>query len=244
MKVLFEHSKCLIIELLRQPTYVVSTITFPALFYVIFALPESKDVYSSNLLLASFSCFAVFGVVFLQFGVSLAQDKNRPWQIYLRTLPLRNIYLLLARFISVGFFSLFAVAVLVVLALAYTEADLTSKNWFLFVGTLILGGMSFSTMGLCLGYFSSEKSSLPLGNLVYLTLTFAGGLWKPPKLLPSMLKDISEWLPTRHYGELLWSVVDNQGVATERIVYLFAYALLFAAVAYYGFQKHKVARSM
>jgi ABC-2 type transport system permease protein len=237
MKQTFVHAGWMILELLRQPSYVVSTIAFPALFYVIFALPESKDVASSNLLLASFACFAVFGVIFLQFGVGIAQERTKSWYYYLRTLPIGSLHLIAARFLSAIFFSFLAALAIVMISVNFTEVSMTVTEWGSFAFYLLLGGLSFCTMGLALGYWTSEKSSLPVGNLIYLPMTFVGGLWKPPSILPEMLQDVSSFLPTRHYGEMLWAVVRGDSVDINNIVYLFAYSLVFAVIAYWGFNR-------
>ena len=236
MKLIVAHAKCMILELLRQPAYVVSSIAFPALFYIIFAVPESKDVASSNFLLASFSGFAVFGVVFLQFGVGIAQDRTRSWHYFLQTLPHQPLQLLAARFLSALFVALLAAGGIVVLAISLTEAQLSVFQWSRFFTTLIMPSLVFCIMGLALGYWTSEKSSLPIGNLIYLPLSFAGGLWKPPEILPQALKKVSEVLPTRHYGELLWASVKKTNFSSENFSWLAAYAVLFALLAYVGFR--------
>lgn len=237
MKLLYSHTWCLIVDLLRQPAYVVSSITFPALFYSIFALPESNDVASSNYLMASFSAFAVFGVCFLQFGVGISQERSHSWHYFLRTLPIRPHVLILARFISVLVFSLLTTLAIVVLALIYTPAHLSFINWVQFIFALLTCGFVFCLMGLALGYWTSEKSSLPIGNLIYLPMSFAGGLWKPPNLLSDMLTDISKYLPTRAYGEVLWAVVGNTTIETRQIKILAIYAFIFLAIAWLGFKR-------
>jgi ABC-2 type transport system permease protein len=89
-------------------------------------------------------------------------------------------------------------------------------------------------MGLCLGYFSSLKTALPIGNLIYLPLSFAGGLWKPPELLSKNLNKISEYLPTRQYGEALWAIVLSKTVPQRALYTLLIYLLLFITVTYIG----------
>jgi ABC-2 type transport system permease protein len=237
MKEILKHSQWMILELLRAPAYVVSTIAFPALFYVIFAIPESKDAFSSNLLVASFSCFSVFGVIFLQFGVGIAQERSKSWYSYIRTLPLESYKLMIARFISALFFSFLATMGIVILALFFTKVDLSFFQWIQFISILHVAGLAFCFMGLALGYWTNEKSSLPIGNLIYLPLSFAGGLWKPPNILPEMLKDISEYLPTRYYGEILWTFVRGDSIKASDIGSLFIYALAFALLAFVGFRR-------
>lgn len=234
---ILKHAKWMILELLRAPAYVVSTIAFPALFYVIFAIPESKDMASSNLLLASFSCFSVFGVIFLQFGVGIAQERSKSWYTYLRTLPISPFKLTIARFISAMFFSLLAAMGIIILALCFTHAQLSFSEWIIFILLLHVAGLAFCFMGLALGYWTSEKTSLPIGNLIYLPLSFAGGLWKPPSILPEMLQEISKYLPTRYYGEVLWAFVAKQNIAQKDVMALTIYAIIFALIAYWGFKR-------
>jgi len=234
MKKIFIHTWWMSLELMRQPTYFVATVAFPSLFYIIFAIPESKDTASANMLLASFSCFAVFGVLFLQFGAGVAQERSTSWYHYLRTLPLNSVQLILARFLTAYIFSFLSVLFLVLLALCFTEVSMGTKEWALFSLYLTIGGLPFCIMGLTLGYFSGIKTALPLGNLIYLPLSFAGGLWKPPQLLPETLNKISKFLPTRQYGEVLWNTVQGLSVPSRATNTLLVYLFIFTLVAYIG----------
>ena len=237
MKRIMIHTWWMCLELVRQPSYFVATVAFPSLFYIIFAIPESNTPETSNKLLASFSCFAVFGVLFLQFGVGVAQERSTSWYHYLRTMPLSSMHLTAARFITAYFFSALSVIFLVLLALIYTEVALNTKEWVLFAFFLVLGGLPFCLMGLVLGYFSGIKTALPLGNLIYLPLSFAGGLWKPPEMLPASVDKVSIYLPTRQYGEIMWNTVESETVPSRAVYTLLIYLAVSAVVAYFGAKK-------
>ena len=242
MKKTMIHFRWMVMELLRQPAYVVATIGFPAIFYLIFAVPESNGEAEANLLLGSFSSFAVFGVVFLQLGVGIAQERNQSWYLYLRTLPISSFTFFSARFLSSLFFSILAAATIVILALTLTPAHLKPEVWFKYILTLSLGAASFSTMGLSLGYWTGEKSCLPIGNLIYLPLTFAGGLWKPPEALPDAIKEISVYLPTRHYGELVWAVLLERDIEFKYAAYLAISFVIFGFIASIGYKRDQSRR--
>lgn len=242
MKLVLAHAQWMILELLRQPAYIVSTLAFPALFYMIFAVPESNTKETSNILMSSFSGFANFGVLFLQFGVGIAQERSKSWYHYLRTLPISSKQLILARFLSSYVFAILSVLFIVLLALVFTEVQLEAKQWVWFALAHLTLGYVFCLMGLCLGYWSTEKSALPIGNLIYLPLTFAGGLWKPPTLLPESLQTVSKYLPTRHYGEVLWSIVLDQKIDSEYLFALGIYGLVFLVLGYIGLRKDYKAR--
>jgi ABC-2 type transport system permease protein len=140
-------------------------------------------------------------------------------------------------------FSLFAASSIVVLSVSLTPADLPLASWLEFAMALFLGGCVFCPLGFALGFWTTEKSSLPIGNLIYLPLTFAGGLWKPPHILPTSIQEISKYLPTRHYGEILWSVVKQEPLAPKNVWSLAAFAVLFSIIAFFGYIKNKEKRN-
>ena len=237
IKLTLAHTKWMCLDLMRQPAYVVSTIAFPVLFYAIFALPESKDQSSAQLLMSSFASFAVFGVAFLQFGVGTAQEKSHTWYIYIKSLPVSSTQLLLARLLTAMIYSLASAFGVIFLAVALTPVALTQSQWLQFLFWLFAGGISFCMMGLAVGMWASEKSALPIGNLIYLPLSFAGGLWKPPEILPDSIKTISPYLPTRHYGELVWSAIRTSSIPSKHFYGLLAWTIVFSIVAYFGYRK-------
>ena len=237
MRAVLMHTYSTILDSVKAPAYTVSTVAFPSLFYIIFAVPESISPESSNLLLASFSCFAVLGVMFLQFGVGISNDRESTWYDYIRTLPISAYNLMLSRLLSVIFFSFISTLAIAIIALLFTSTDLSLAEWIKFFFLLHIAGLPFCFMGLCLGFWFSEKSALPVGNLIYLPLSFAGGLWKPPQILPESLQDISVLLPTRSYAEILWAFTGREIVEMKFIFLLAIYSFIFLILSYLGFRK-------
>ena len=73
-------------------------------------------------------------------------------------------------------------------------------------------------------------------------MTFAGGLWKPPEALPEVVQDVSVYLPTRHYGELVWAVLLEKDVEFKYAAYLAASFVFFAIVATIGYRRDQSRR--
>lgn len=236
-KLVCVHTNWMTKELMRQPAYVVSTIAFPTIFYLIFAVPESSTIDGSNYLMASFAAFGVFGVLFLQFGVSQAQERAQSWYQFLKSLPVRPFQLMTARFATAMFFAVVTALLVVVTANIWTEAQMQSHEWLQFALALFLPALPFCVMGLALGLWTNEKTSLPVGNLIYLPLSFLGGLWKPPEILPENLKQISEILPTRFYGDILWSVVKKQSFPWQSFWGLSVWTIFFFVLVFAGVRK-------
>ena len=229
LKLLFWHSYFLSLDLARQPMYIVSTVLFPSMFFWFFGVPNAQEVGSANLLTGSFSAYAVLGVVLFQFGVGIAQERASPWADTLRTLPLPPHIGIFARVLSGFFFSLLAVGGVLLTAHFSTPADLSLVRILSLAAVLLLGAVPFALMGITLGFTVSAQSALPVANLVYLPLSFAGGLWMPPNALPKVVQDISPYLPTRMYGEVVWNMMLSREFEAKPAFGLFAYGLIFLA---------------
>lgn len=88
-----------------------------------------------------------------------------------------------------------------------------------------------------MGYWVHPKGALPLANLLYLPLSYLGGLWGPPESLPSGLERVSVFLPTRHYVEITWSSVLGTGTPILSILLLIGFAVPFVLMAVWGYRR-------
>lgn len=222
-----------ILELLRQPTYVLTTLIFPSMFFWFFGVPNAQDPDSARMLMGSFAAFAVLGVVLFQLTVAVAQDRAGHWSLYLRSLPVPSWVFLAAQIVASFVLALMAVGLVVLTAVLATEPQMNVRQFVEFFAWVMLCGFPFASLGLVLGSLTDPKSAVPVGNLVYLPLSFAGGLWIPPNALSAGVQTISEYLPTRFYGEVIWALVRGE-TPNERWIYgLLAYSVVFFAAAIY-----------
>lgn len=220
-----------ILELLRQPTYVLTTLVFPSMFFWFFGVPNAQEPEAARMLMGSFAAFAVLGVVLFQLTVAVAQDRAGHWSLYLRSLPVPSWVFLAAQLAASFVLALMAVGLVVLTAFLSTDPQMGVRELVPFVLWVLVGGFPFASLGLVLGSLTDPKSAVPVANLVYLPLSFAGGLWIPPNALSSGVQTISEYLPTRFYGEVVWALARNE-TPNERWVYgLAAYAVVFFAAA-------------
>lgn len=242
MKSVFSYAKILILEMLRQPSFLAATTGFPMTFYFIFGVPEAKSTAPANFLLASFCSFTVLGVLFVQFGNGLAQERESTWSMYLRTLPLTAWQMFCGRVVANFALAAFAVAGVGCVGLFFTPVHLEPEAWLRLIAALVGGALPFLCMGWVLGFFTSSKTALPLGNLVYLPLSYAGGLWIPPELLPEKIQSFSEYLVTRHYGELVWAVARGQQWRPEDWFWILGYTVVFGVLGVWGFRRDHMER--
>ncbi|HYW53396.1 MAG TPA: ABC transporter permease [Dongiaceae bacterium] len=227
------------LELLRLPAYVIPTLVLPAMVYAFFGLGYASTPEYARLTVGSYAAFAVIGVALFQFGVGIASDRVSPWESYMRTLPIPGSARFLARLASAIVFAGAAASLVCLLGATAGHVAIPALGWVELAATLLGGGIVFGLVGIAIGYWTSAKAAVPIANLVYLPLAYAGGLWIPPQMLPSFVATISPFTPTRQYGELVWAAVTGQALPASALEILALYAVLFFGIAYWGYRRNE-----
>ena len=243
LKILFVHVGILLRDLMRTPAYVVPAVIFPSMFFCLFGMPYARaNAAAADFELASFTAFAVVGVALFQFGVGVATERGRPWERYLRSLPVSVGTRFMARIIVAVTVAMMSAGLLAILARAFTPVSLTLVQWFTLGGFAMLGAVPFVVIGLAIAYLTPPRGALPITNVVYLLGAYAGGFWMPPQFLPHIAAAISPYLPTRQYAELLWSIAEAGHDPARAALTLAYYALAFAAIAIFAYRRDEKAR--
>jgi ABC-2 type transport system permease protein len=229
------HTRAQTLALVRYPSFSVPTLALPAIFFAFFGLPRAAG--RADVLVGSFCAYAVMSVAFFQFGVGIAQDRTRPWELYLRTLPVAPGARLAARLLAAGAFAAGSVAVVLVLALSTTAVSLSASEWLRLGACLAAGGLTFVAFGIALGYSVPPKGALPIANILYLTLSYAGGLWTGPQGLPHALTRVAVALPTRVWATLLWEAATGAPWHVSGWAGLGGYFAAFAVLALRGYRR-------
>ncbi len=236
------HARIGFLDLVRWPGYVVPTVVFPAMFYALFDLPFARtrsDIADSTML--AFTAFAIVGVALYQFGVGIAQERGRPWERYLRTLPVSAAVRVGARILTAALFGLATAAAVALVARCFTPIDLDAAQW---LRALIYAALAARPVRIdgprnrLLGVGSrgrSDRDGLQLAARVRRRTLDAA------RISPAVRAKISPLLPTRAFADLLWSVTGD-GHAARAAVTLVAYTLIFAAIAAAGYRRDERTR--
>lgn len=227
------------LQLIRIPAFIVPTLGFPGLFFLFFTLSRGLTVQGANEMLTGFAIFAVLGVAFFQFGVGIASDRTMPWERYLRTLPSTVVPRFAAQAASAVMFASIGVLIVVVVASATTNARLPAGTWALWATSLFLGAVPFALFGIAIGYWADPRAALPIANVIYLPLSYIGGLWFAPDSLPEALQGISRLLPTRHYAEAVWAVTRREPIPVDSWLWLGLFGSVCFLVAIWGYWREE-----
>jgi ABC-2 type transport system permease protein len=243
LRLVMSHASLVALAIARTPAFAVPTILFPAMFYTIFALQFARgNPGIADQMLASYVAFAVMGVAVFQFGVSIAAERGRPFERYLRSLPVRPEERFAARvLVAVGFAAVAGLFVALIGAL-FTPVTFTAVQWVQLAVYALAGAVPFVMMGLAIAYLVPAAGALPVTNIIYLLCAFAGGLWMPPQFLPNFAAVISSYLPTRAYGEVLWGIALPGHDVARWFIMLAIFAVAFSVLAIAGYRRDEKSR--
>lgn len=201
-------TECL--RMLREPMFVLPTLLFPALFYLLFGVLLNRGRSgAAQYLLATYGVFGVIGAALFGFGVTIAVDRQRGLLRLKRVLPVPLGAPLLAKALMAMGFAL-AVSVIVGLIAHFAAGvRLAPSQWALLLVVDVLGALPFCAIGMYFGTLVSGNAAPALLNLLYLPMAFLSGLWLPLSMLPDLLGKLAPAWPAYHLGQLALKVVGH-----------------------------------
>ncbi len=243
MRIINAYIRATLVPLIRTPAYWIPLVLFPSLLFSFFGLQPSQEFPEfAPLMMGSWSAFAIIGIAFFQFGISVAQAREDRWQQYARTLPASPLYPIIGQSVSAFFFIMLALGLLWSLMLMATKIEVNLLQMLQLLAVLLLGSVPFIVMGVTLGYAFPARAAVPIANLLYLPLSFFGGLWVPPNSLPGPVAMISPYTPTRQLGELAWAVMGERPLPRESVIGLLLYTGVFTLLAVMLWQRDESTR--
>jgi len=200
---------------LRAPDFMIGVVALPVILYAMFGLPEVGDILGGGtdvgaMMLGSMASFGVISLAIFGFGVDVAQERGKGWLRRLRATPMPMwAYFGGKCVMALGYAAAVVVAMIAVAAVGDAAFDLGRLARASAV--LVFGVLAFSSMGFALAFWTRPRAATAIGNLVFLPLAFVSGLFYTLNGLPSVLQDLAPYLPTYHFGQLVWSQLGPAG---------------------------------
>jgi ABC-2 type transport system permease protein len=229
---------------LRLRMYTASVLSFPIMFYVLFGLVLNSHEAIGGMrvptyLIATYGTFGVMGASLFGTAAGLASDRGLGWLQVKRASPMPPFAYFVAKVITSMIFSAVIVLALFALGIAAGGVRMPLVDFAKLLGTLALGSLPFSAMGLALGYFTGPNSAPATINLIYLPMSFCSGLWVPFMFLPKIVKQIALALPPYHLSQLALGIVGggNHDSSAAHWEVLAAFTMICLGIARIGFQR-------
>lgn len=199
-----------LLRVLRQPAFVVPTLAFPLVFYVMFALVipgQWGSFQKATYLFATYAVFGVIGPALFGFGVGLAIERQQGWLELKRVSPMPTGAYFFAKICMSLSFAFVVVLLLSIAALGFGGVHLGLFDWLKLVGVLMLGTLPFCALGLWIGTLVKGQAAVAVVNLIYLPMSVLSGLWLPLMIFPPMLQKLAVLWPAWHLGQMALGVV-------------------------------------
>ncbi|HEY2091995.1 MAG TPA: ABC transporter permease [Thermoanaerobaculia bacterium] len=233
------------LKVVRTPAYAIPTIAFPAIFYIFFGITFGRHqqphggVTLAKYLLATYGTFGVLGASLFGFAVTIAMERGYGWMQVKRTSPMPIGAYFAAKMAIAVMFSAIVVAVLYVLGFTLGDVRMPVGAAISMFAILMSGAVTFSALGLAIGYFAGPTSAAPIVNLIFLPMSILSGLWIPIFALPKFIQNIALALPAFHLSQLALGTIGaaSGGSRAVHVIALMVATAVFLALAYFGYRR-------
>ncbi|WP_108249505.1 ABC transporter permease [Planctomonas deserti] len=239
------HFRAELVQYLRTPSFYLPLASYPVLLYLAVGVPLGGGDDRRLAVLVGYVLFSVLGTVTFQFGVGVAVSRQSAWERWLFTVPVSASTRLTARLaVACVFAVLFVVPVVAAGALlggVPADPDQAAR----ITAAVLAGSVPLGLMGLAMGYWFPVRGALGLANLVYLPLSFVGGLFSggtgatsTGPVEDARAPGIELFLPTGAWSELTHAAIGGwRGSAPIAVAVLLLYTAAFAALAVVGYRR-------
>jgi ABC-2 type transport system permease protein len=216
-RILWLETRNELLKALRMPAYLLPTLLFPSMFYLLFGISlGGKNANQATYLLASYSTFGLIGATLFGLGVGLAIERGQGWMLLKRATPMPAAQHFAAR---VGVACLMGLVVVLLLCAigAATRVDLPAATWLRLIAVCCLNTIPFAAIGLACGHWLGPNSAPAIINLTYIPISFLSGLWLPIQMLPQPLQKLAIFMPPYHANQL---ALRTLGMAREEQIWV------------------------
>lgn len=193
------------LKLFRTKAFSLSVIGFPVMFYLIFGVMNQHTEYA-RYLLATYSCFGMFGAALFGLGAGVALERAQGWLELKQASPMPRIVYLTAKTITCAAIAMITVGILLALGTTVVGVTMSPLEVVKLIAVTLAGAVPFAAMGLLISFVLPPNAGPGMINIIYLPMSVASGLWMPIGLLPHWVQKIAPALPTYHYAQLALNI--------------------------------------
>ncbi|MFD2763778.1 ABC transporter permease [Micromonospora eburnea] len=233
------HARYQLLETVRIPVAVFGSAFFPAAAMLFFVVPfTGEDPAAATYATAAMVTFAVMSANIFQYGIGVAEDRDKPWDPYTRTLPAGPAARLTGRILAGLALTYVSMIPVVVIAAVATEASVSPVQFLLGAGAVAVISVPFTLLGLSIGYSLPSKAAIVVAQLVFFPLAVGGGLLTGgPDTTPGFIKTIAPYLPTRGAVEVMWAATTDLRPNPVSLVMLGVWVVVLATVAGWAYRR-------
>ncbi|MET0937477.1 MAG: ABC transporter permease [Luteibacter sp.] len=236
-----QEAKAECLRYLRNPGFLLPTLLFPTVFYVMFGilLSHSNSADAPRYLLASYGTFGVMAPGLFGFGVSLALERESGLLTLKRAMPMPPGAYLIGKVCMAMLVAAVVSILLLCLAVFVAGVSLPASRLATFFVLEVLGVLPFCALGLLIGTVVKGQGAPGVVNLIYLPMAFLSGLWFPLSIMPSFIQAIAPVWPAYHLDQLALATVGlGEGNVLVHVLVLAGFTAVFLFLAARRLRRH------
>ena len=240
----FNEARFELLKLARSRSYLFSMIGFPVVFYLLFGVTNKDAMFHGHsiarYLLAGYACFGAMGSSLFGIGAGLAFERGHGWLEMKRASPMPAAAYLLAKLCVSITFGVGITVLLIILGTTLANVHITPVEALHLLLVIAAGVLPFASLGLVVGLLMPSNAAPGVINLIYLPLSFCGGLWMPIETLPHWLQEFAHGLPSFWFSRLALRTIGYvDGSALIAWAVLAGYTVLFLLAAAFIFRRQE-----
>ena len=219
-------------RLRRNKRYAIFTLAIPVVIYLVIA-PSVKGAHVNGVNYAAYEMIALaslgaFSGALTGNAQRIAQERKDGWvrQLRLTALP-ANAYVV-GKIVAAMAVTLPSVVIVLLLGRFYGGVHLEPWKWFAIFGVIWIGSLTFTALGIALGYRYAPDTVQPIAMIVYFAMSIFGGLWFA---IGGSLAKIGKFLPTYQITRIGTDLLAGQPIQTIAYVVIAAWFAGFLALA-------------
>lgn len=235
------------VRAMRTKAYSLSVIGFPVIFYLFFGLLMNRGhnldsgMSVAKNMLAGYAVFATIGSSLFGIGVGLSGDLSAGWLELKRASPMPPLAYLLAKCVTAMAFAVIIATILSAMGIGFGGVHMLPSEYFKMLGLVVAGSIPFACLGLLLALVAPFNAAPGFANMLYLPMSFLGGLWLPIEAMPGFLQKIAFLWPTYHLKQLVLLTFHDPSAGTiaSHWLGLAIFTVLMVLCAGYAFNRRE-----
>jgi ABC-2 type transport system permease protein len=222
-------------RLLRNRRTVMISLVVPVFFFfILFKNQSGGAVMGASVMIG----IAVYGgmTAATAGGAMVSVERALGWSRQLRLTPLRPPAYIAIKLLTAMFLGLLSVAVIFV-AGAISGVQMPLGAWILSALLAWWGALVFASFGLFMGYLLPSENVMQIIGPVLGAFAFAGGLFLPLSMMPSVIRTLAPYTPTYGVAQIARSPLLGGGIDLAWLVSVVVWTAVFAGGAMLLFRR-------
>jgi ABC-2 type transport system permease protein len=221
-----------IVRLRRNKRYMMFTLALPVVLYLLVAKQvqhvTAYGVAYKAYYMVAMASFGAFSGALTGNAQRISQERKDGWIRQLRLTPLPPQSYVVAKIIASLAVSVPSILIVFLLGRFYGGVELAGWKWVVIGLAVWFGTLVFTALAVAIGYRFMPDTVQPMTMLVYLVMTFLGGVWFA---LGGVLQDIGQALPTYQIIKIGTDVIGKGTVSAVSVAVILAWLAAVVVLA-------------